>query len=90
MITPKFDPATPLHRTAMRTQKAGRSIFFLDNSEFMFLLAAFSRLIWVKNRYNHYFHLNAAGMSKKLVVGMYNMFCLNFANFKSQEVEICK
>jgi len=23
MITPKFDPATPLHRTAMRTQKAG-------------------------------------------------------------------
>jgi len=23
MITPKFDPATPLHRTAMRTKKAG-------------------------------------------------------------------
>ena len=29
MITPKFDPSTPLHRTAMRTQKAGRLIFFL-------------------------------------------------------------
>ena len=51
MITPKFDPATPLHRTAMRTQKAGRLIFFSwlwNNSEFKILLAVFSRsrLMW--------------------------------------------
>lgn len=35
MITPKFDPATPLHRTAMRTQKAGRLIFFFLVVEIM-------------------------------------------------------
>ena len=35
MITPKFDPATPLHRTAMRTQKAGRLIFFFLVVELM-------------------------------------------------------